>query len=93
MYRRFRGMPELLRRFAVYHLAFLREVSATGRHHRDRVNLHIIHVRPRAQATGVPPVRQPAFRSLKSRHCFLRPPTFLIILGWFLRRANQSDIS
>jgi hypothetical protein len=86
-------MPELLRRSAVYHLAFLREVSATGHHHRDRVNLHIIHVRPRAQVTGVPPARQPAFRSLNARHCFLRPPTLLIILGWFLRNASQSDIS
>jgi hypothetical protein len=91
--RRFRGMPELLRRSAVYHLAFLREISATGHHHRDRVNLHTIHVRPRAQVTGVLPARRPAFRSLNARHCFLRPPTLLIILGWFLRNASQSDIS
>jgi len=86
-------MPELLRRSAVYHLAFLREVSATGHHHRDRVNLRIIHVRLRAQVIGVPPVRQPAFRSLNARHCCLRPPTLPIILGWFLRSASQSDIS
>ena len=86
-------MPELLRRFAVYHLAFLREVPATGHHHHDRVNLHIIHVSLRAQVTGVPPARQPAFRSLNARHCYLRPPTFLIIPGWFLRSASQSDIS
>ncbi len=92
-YRRFRGMPELLRRFAVYHLALLRELSATGHHHHDRVNLHIMRVRPRAQGTGAPRVRQPVFRSLKSRHCFPRPPTFLIIPGWFPRSASQSDIS
>ena len=83
-------MPELLRRFAVSHLAFLREVSATGHHRHDRVNPHIIHVRPRAQVAG--PV-QPAFRSLNARHCFLRPPTLLITPGWFLHSASQSDIS
>src|SRR6266403_6051979 len=92
-YRRFRGMPELLRRFAVYHLALLRELSATGHHHHYRVHLHIMRVRPRAQGTGASRVRQPVFRSLKSRHCFPRPPTFLIIPGWFPRSASQSDIN
>jgi hypothetical protein len=86
-------MPELLRRCAIYRLAFLREVSATGRRRRDRVTLLIIHARPRAQVTGVPPVRLLAFRSPNARRCSPRPLTFLIIPEWFLRSARQSDIN
>jgi hypothetical protein len=91
-YRRFRGMLVLLRRFAIYHQAILREVSATGRRRLDRVNHLIIHD-PRALVTGVPPVLPPAFRSPKSRRCFPRPLTFLITLDWFPRSARQSDIN
>ena len=91
-YRPFRGMPELLRRCAIYRLAFLREASATGRRRRDRVNRLIIHA-PRAQVTGVPRVRRPAFRSPNARHCFPRLLSILILPGWFLRSARQSDIN
>ena len=91
-YRRFRGMPVLLRRFAIYHLAVLREVSATGRRRLDRVN-HLIMHDPRALVTGVLPVRPPASRSPNARRCFPRPLTFLITLDWFLRSARQSDIN
>ena len=86
-------MLVLLRRLAIYHLAMLRELSATDRRPLDRVNRLIIHAHPRALVTGVPPALPPAFQSPNARRCFPRPLTFLIIPDWFPRSARQSDIN
>ncbi len=87
-------MAEVLSlRFVGYRFPFQRELPATGRRLRGRVDRLIIRAHLRARETGALPNSPRACQRHNARPCFRRRRvTFLTILESFLPSARRSDI-